>query len=150
MSDTKCATYGREAHLLPNWARDPSKRCTTMMRTGRCTATMMQLQQVVQGNVALNVARVIAQWSDIHPIHRVALPIHRAGSSDRLLRAHNPSIDRIILWNTLHRSSIQVEHFLQKKHSWTLEHTSYLCTLRTRFLWCDSRVETFTCGIDAP
>ena len=54
----------------------------------------------MQGNVALNVARVIAQWSDIHPIHRVALPIHRAGSSDRLLRAHNPSIDRIILCNT--------------------------------------------------
>ena len=101
MSDTKCATYGREAYLLPNWARDPSKRCTTMMRTGRCTATMMQLQQVVQGNVALNVARVIAQWSDIYPIHRVALPIHRAGSSDRLLREHNPSIDRIILCNTL-------------------------------------------------
>ena len=34
----------------------------------------------------------------IYPIHRVD---YRAGSSDRLLREHNPSIDRIILCNTL-------------------------------------------------
>ena len=148
MSDTKCATYGREAYLLPNWARDPSKRCTTMMRTGRCTATMMQLQQVVQGNVALNVARVIAQWSDIHPIHRVALPIHRAGSSDRLLRAHNPSIDRIILCNTqeFHTSYT----FLAKEALLDFGTHKLDVYFDDKFLWCDSRVETFTCGIDAP
>ena len=146
MSDTKCATYGREAHLLPNWARDPSKRCTTMMRTGRCTATMMQLQQLVQGNVALNVARVIAQWSDIHPIHRVD---YWAGSSDRFLRTHNPSIDRIILCNTqeFHTTSWT---FLAKEALLDFGTHKLLVYFDDTFLWCDSRVETFICGIDAP